>query len=73
MLRTTSMFRIESGEDVIVGRGLMAKLNEQRREQPTQLLLPVLPEVKIEECQKGISVFPQGVDVPDDFRAVRMV
>ena len=51
----------------------MAKLNEQRREQPTELLLLVLPEVKIEERQEGISVFPQGVDVPDDFRAVRMV
>ena len=67
------MFRVESGEDVIIGVGLMAKLNEQRREQPTELLLLVLPEVKIEERQEGISVFPQGVDVPDDFRAVRMV
>ena len=38
-----------------------------------QLLLLMLPEVTIEERQGGESDFPQGVDVPNDFRAVRMV
>ena len=73
MLRTTSMFRVEIGKYVVVGVGLMAKLDEQRREQPTQLLLLVLPKVTIEERQGGTSIFPQSVDVPDDFRAVRML
>lgn len=67
------MFRVEIGKYVVVGVGLMAKLDEQRREQPMQLLLLMLPEVTIEERQGGESDFPQGVDVPNDFRAVRMV
>ena len=67
------MFRVEIGKHVIEGVGLMAKLDEQRREQPMQLLLLMFPEVAIEERQGGESDFPQGVDVPYDFGAVRMV
>ena len=40
-----TMCGIESGKDIMVGVGLVAKLEQNRREQPTQVLLFVFPEV----------------------------
>ena len=45
------MFQIEFEESIIVGIGLITELDQERRKKPAAVLLLVLPEITIEECE----------------------
>jgi hypothetical protein len=60
------VFRVKFEKHFAVGVSLMTKLDQQRREQSTEVLLLILPEITVKKSQRREPSFPHGIDVLDD-------
>ena len=63
---TIEVYRIEGGNDTVVGIGLVTKLEQYRGEQATEVLLLILPEIVIVHCETCKPRFLYSLDFLDD-------